>query len=193
MQIFREDITEIQSKPSLGRVFSRTRRERRIIVNNKREIARGFTIIELLVSIGIFLILTTSFLFSYNGFNNRIGLETLAQQIGQWMRDAQVSAMSVRYTTGGATSPGYGLHFATATPDRFIYFADKNATHVYDAGDELEREVLLYKGNVVSSLEGQIGVNPLSSVGKFDIVFTRPDPDAIISDENGDYRIGIRP
>lgn len=163
----------------------------------------GFTIIEMLVAIGIFLLLSSPFLINYNTFNKRVTLDTLAHQIGQWVRDAQVSAMSVKNSqTQTGTFPGYGLHFDISTPDRFVYFADLDSDSQYDPpvglakcgdiGVECEREILLLQGNTIDSLCGDagaliaisakcitVGADEASNV--FDIVFTRPSLDAEIS------------
>ncbi len=166
-------------------------------------VASGFTLIEMLVALSIFIILSSAFLMNYNTFNKRISLDTLAHQIGQWVRDAQVSAMSVKNSkTQAGTFPGYGLHFDIATPDRFVYFADLNNNKRYDPpispakcgdpGVECEREILLLQGNSIVSLCGLVTpptiptITPkcgatLSTSQTFDIVFTRPNPDADIA------------
>jgi prepilin-type N-terminal cleavage/methylation domain-containing protein len=162
----------------------------------------GFSLLELLVAIAIFIILSSTFLMSYNTFNKRISVDTLAQQIGQWVRDAQVSAMSVKHAkTQAGVFPGYGLHFSILTPDRFVYFADLDSDLQYDpplapakcgdAGVECEREVVLLKGNTILALCGDAPSGSASSPAcglfdasnSFDISFTRPNPDAFI---NGD-------
>ena len=162
----------------------------------------GFSIIELLVAIAIFMILSGTFLLNYNKFNKRVTLDTLAHQVGQWVREAQVSAMSVKHAkiqTG--VFPGYGLHFSMLTPDRFVYFADLDNDRQYDppaigqkCGDamvECEKEVPLLRGNTIASLCGDAPVGnstsaacgTLDASNRFDITFMRPNPDATI---NGD-------
>ena len=162
----------------------------------------GFSIIELLVAIAIFLVLSGAFLMNYNKFNKRVTLDTLAHQIGQWVREAQVSAMSVKHARAqSGVFPGYGLHFSMATRDRFVYFADLDNDKQYDppavgqkCGDanvECEKEVVLLRGNTIASLCGDTPVVTASSVAcgtldisnRFDITFVRPSPDATI---NGD-------
>lgn len=168
-------------------------------------LGRGFSIIELIVAVSIFIILTTTLLFNYNSFNRHITLDTLAHQIAQWVRDAQVSAMSVkRSDTGVATFPGYGLHFDITTPNKFIYFADLNQNKTYDllvapakCGDplvECKKEITLLRGNAIDSLCGEVSTPSFTAKcgtifggsNLFDIVFTRPNPDAdITGDLNG--------
>jgi hypothetical protein len=93
---------------------------------------------------------------------------------------------------------GYGLHFATTTPNKFTYFADINGNHVYDSSAqcgspsvECEQEITLLQGNFISSLCGDqpiggaqtatcVSATPgsplLYTTTALDIVFVRPDP-----------------
>lgn len=165
----------------------------------------GFSVVELIVAIGIFSILTATFLFNYGSFDRRVTVDILAHQIATWVHNAQVSAMSIRRSRTGVTEQeqfrsGYGLHFDLATPNKFVYFADLNNDRVYtplpvnakcgDPSVECEQEITLLQGNFVSSLCGDkpIGtqsancasVTPgspsLYTTNTLDIVFVRPDP-----------------
>ena len=57
---------------------------------------RGFTLIELMVTLAIFTIMTSVIMANYPGFNNKIALEVLAQDIALSIRQAQVYGISVR-------------------------------------------------------------------------------------------------
>jgi len=144
------------------------------------------------VSISILVMISSVLLFNYNSFNNKVGLDMLAHQVAQWIRDAQVAAMSVR-TSGGTLFPGYGLHFDANVPDRFVYFADIDGDREYDALEE-ERIIRFPKGTTIVSLCGETSgaavispcVSPFGKSERFDLVFIRPNPDMIISgDRNG--------
>jgi type II secretory pathway pseudopilin PulG len=165
----------------------------------------GFSLVELIVAVAIFITLTTTLLFNYGSFDRRVTLDILAHQIAVWVHDAQVSAMSARYTSTGTTTAsqfrsGYGIHFDTATPKQFIYFADLDKDRTYDpipvgkqCGDqsvECEQVVTLLQGNIVSALCGDRplatestncasatpGSPALYTTPMLDIVFMRPDP-----------------
>ena len=173
----------------------------------RKPYSEGFSLIELVVAITIFIALTTTLLFNYNSFNKHVTLDTLAHQIAQWVRDAQVSAMSVKRSNTSITPfPGYGLHFDITTPKKFIYFADLNNNKKYDppvlpakCGDpleECEKEIDMFQGNTLDSLCGEVSApafpaltplcgGTLGTSQTFDIVFTRPNPDADIGgDQN---------
>ncbi len=163
----------------------------------------GFSLIELLVAISIMLMLTTGLLFNYNSMNVMLTLDTLAHQTAQWVRETQVLAMSVKQTTGGPNAfPGYGLHFDRATPDKFIFFADFDGLKDYtpipagkncgEVGVECQKIVNLLKGNKITKLcmtttlstGSSLDCGTYLSASKVDLVFTRPDPDALIRVED---------
>lgn len=165
----------------------------------------GFSAVELIVAVGIFLILTVTLLFNYGSFNGRVTVDMLAHQIATWVHDAQVSAMSIRRSRTGISPEeqfrsGYGLFFDLMTPNKFIYFADLDRNRVYtplppgkkcgDPSVECEQEVSLLQGNVVSLICGDKPLaaepancasatpgNPLLyTTNTLNIVFVRPDP-----------------
>src|SRR5512133_2633560 len=72
---------------------------------------RGFSLIEMIVVIGIIALLSTVTLSNYKDVSSRISLENLAQQIALTVRQAQVYGISVVRGTG-SVYPSYGVHFA---------------------------------------------------------------------------------
>ncbi len=93
---------------------------------------RGFTLVELMVSISIFMLLTGVTLMSYPKFSNKLSLDLLAEDIALSLRQAQIFGSSVlgsKSTTAGQTKTfgAYGIHFEkpTATnPYAYLLFAD---------------------------------------------------------------------
>ena len=124
---------------------------------------QGFSIIELIVTMSMFVMISMALLFNYNTFSGHITLDTLSNQIALWIRDAQVEAMSVKVGAASGAYSGYGIHFDRATPDQFIFFADLNGNADYDAGgtcgdatSECVKVITLLKGNKISKLCGDI-------------------------------------
>lgn len=157
--------------------------------------AAGFSILELLVTLGVFLVVSAMLIVSYRTYDSRFALDTEAQLAAQAIREAQVSAMSVRANTGGAFTR-YGIRFDHNTPGTFVLFSDKNANSVYDpglgtcgtSGTECEKIFTLRPKHRVAFIcvEGAVGASVDCPVGQeefnhVDIVFTRPNPDAVIS------------
>ncbi len=186
----------------LSRLKNFTRARRGVLFQS------GFTIIELIIALAIVIMLMSVTLFNYNSLNKRLTLDTLAHQVAQWVRQTQVSAMSVKRHVDPASKykfPGYGLHFDRTTPSQFIFFADLDGDNRYTAGGncgdptaECEQVIKLMQGNFVKKICGETSlVNasnaqcplPLDNAENFDIVFTRPDPDADIT---GDYIVGTK-
>lgn len=94
---------------------------------------KGFTIIELLVVIFIFALISGLVIFNYKGFRSDVSIENLAQDIALSIRRAQVYSVSTKSadTIVNDIFPSYGIHFEipgtiaiTGTAKDFIFFAD---------------------------------------------------------------------
>lgn len=155
----------------------------------------GFSTVELMVSIGIFLVLTSVIMVNSGGLSNRVNIDSIAHQMAQWVRDAQISSMGARRSVAGTFILGYGLHFETAQPNQFIYFADVNGDGIYAAGtDGIEKTVDLLQGYRISLLCGSHGgvtaastcggVTSSAATSVMDISFRRPYPDANIKGDS---------
>jgi len=101
--------------------------------NKKIDNKKGFTMIELIVVIAIFGILTGITVFNYGKFNNNIIMTNMAYEIALSVREAQVFSLGVRGSNeNGETSFDikYGVYF-NSDPDgdqqNFVFFADRNS------------------------------------------------------------------
>lgn len=159
---------------------------------------RGFTFVELMISVSIFAFLSLITVRSYVNFNNRIGVDTLAHQIAQFGHEAQVSALSVKKSAGNKY-PAYGLHFDKASSTQFIFFADLNNNGTFDdngscgtAVSECEKRINLLQGVKIKALCGNSAsghyendincvTNGMKDISYMtEVMFKRPNPDAII-------------
>lgn len=161
---------------------------------------RGFTLVELLVAITIFTIVTALVLVKYQSFNGGVVLTNLAYEIALTVREAQTYGINVR-GQGGNFDLSYGIHFTPNTKS-FSMFSD---THVsppsslcnvitldcsgngrYDSGDLSVGTFNLSRGITLQSVcgtgqSGELCVIPtdnVNQVGALDITFNRPDPSA---------------
>lgn len=150
----------------------------------------GFSIVELLITLTVFFILATALIVSYRSYDLKFAFETEAHMVAQHIREAQISAMSMRQTKTGSFTAGYGVHFKPDTGE-FTMFADLNDNGRINNGEE-EEVVTLKHGVRISSLCGEVGTAstldcslPLkvlqSPFDSLDIVFRRPNPDAMIT------------
>jgi len=185
---------------------------------------KGFTLVELLVTITIFVMLTAVVLWNQAKFNSTILLTNLAYDTALTIRQAQTYGINIKsFTANGDTDfVPYGVHFeTTAGNDKsFILFADRDnvfdeATQTYrklgdgkfdgradtclsDYDDDPEGLVdgcvnryNIKRGNKIYALcaedvlDGETECSSLATkLNKLDIVFKRPNPDAIITSGN---------
>lgn len=143
----------------------------------------GFTLIELLVVIGIMIVITTLVLARHNQFNGTVLLKNLSYSIALSVRQAQVYGISGR-SVSGAIGTKFGVHFTSANPTQYTLFVDSDADGTYDSGESIEA-FSIGGGYSISDLCANTGsVDRCSAAGAIDrltIVFTRPNPDAVIT------------
>lgn len=96
---------------------------------------RGFTLVELLVTIGIFVFMSALILSRYNSYNSGTLLTNAAYDVALAVKEAQTYGIGVKNSESESNqfSTGYGLFFATDSgdashspnTDSFVLFADK--------------------------------------------------------------------
>lgn len=156
--------------------------------------SRGFTLVELLVTLSLFVVLTTIVLFSQQKFNGSILLTNLAYDVALTVRQAQSYGVNVRETSGGSFEKAYGVHFDTSSAKntKFLLFSDSvglGNDGVYNGswtcnsgGDECLNSYSIKRGNYISDIKVTSSdcapdLSPCSAK-ELDITFLRPDPDA---------------
>ncbi|MEI6345772.1 MAG: prepilin-type N-terminal cleavage/methylation domain-containing protein [bacterium] len=95
---------------------------------------RGFTLFEMLVSLGIFMLLTTTLLVKNSQFKGNVVIGNTAYQLALAFREAQSYGVNVRgvdpSTTGTPTNfvynTAYGVHFDSLIPSSYLLFGDTN-------------------------------------------------------------------
>ncbi len=168
------------------------------VIKNKVFLKKGFTLVELMVTVGIFVLMTGLLLFKYNSFNGGVLLTNLAYDVALSIRQAQSAALNVQESgigTKNFTYP-YGVHLSTASGSNtsFYLFADSSGSHTPIAGesqtagdfifqsgsDSIINQYGLKRGSIISNI--CVGSNAGSCVAKDDvnIMFIRPNPDAVI-------------
>ena len=155
----------------------------------------GFSLIELLVVMGIFTVISSLILANHSRFNSSVLLNSLAYDMALSVRQAQVYGLSVRGSASGF-QVGYGIHVTQGTS--YVFFTDVNGNKRYDAGtDAIVQTYTVGQGYQVSRFCGVKSdgasecSNASSPISSLDIVFFRPNPDAVMySDVGGPYSSG---
>lgn len=151
-----------------------------------RTALRGLTLIELLVVMGIFSIISLVVLANHSRFNSSVLLGSLAYDIALSIREAQVYGLSVKEYANNF-QVGYGLRFSAA--NSYTFFADTNANKQYDSGtDSIVQTYTFGQGHTVKQFCGvtasgteECSGGTWGAINHLDIVFFRPDPDAVIT------------
>ncbi|HBB44023.1 MAG: hypothetical protein UW27_C0017G0034 [Parcubacteria group bacterium GW2011_GWA1_44_13] len=151
---------------------------------------KGFTLVEVLVSIGIFTVLTGVVLSNYRGYNTNALFANASEDIVLALRQAQVYGVGVKGTGTSFTTP-YGVHFNSANPNQIIIFADIDppaaplsfpGDGIYTAGNDTNIETINWSG-VVSLMTLRCNGGPCGG-NMANITFRRPNPDAMIYDSS---------
>jgi prepilin-type N-terminal cleavage/methylation domain-containing protein len=160
------------------------------IPNTKYQILntrRGFTMLELMVSLGIIAILIGVFVVNYRGGSRNSELALAAQKMVSDMRLVQNSALGSTPYNGKVPAGGWGVHFNKLTGNNTVYtiFADVDGDMSYDSPSESNpaygaRTVRL--PDYINISEILFNGTPKNSI---DTVFIPPDPETMIWDGFG--------
>jgi prepilin-type N-terminal cleavage/methylation domain-containing protein len=125
---------------------------------------RAFTLVELIVVVGIITVISAIVFQNGNKFNDTIALQSVAQDVSLALREAQVNGTSVRDTTNtGNFTAGSGIVFDVSNPGYIMVFNDANGNGVYDGGtacdgtDECVDKIVLRSGVKILSVCGYNG------------------------------------
>lgn len=158
---------------------------------------KGFTLVELLVAIMIFVVMTAIMALRYGDFSKRIVLTNLAYDVALTLRQAQSYSINVSDVsdTGqdGDFQKAYGVYFNLNTPNTFILFRDTTGTvtGVYNSGDQIIKTYTIKGGMKLLDLcynvyrESGCAVRPGNGI--INIAYMRPQPAPLI---NGSRSIG---
>lgn len=148
--------------------------QKRLLRNAAR---RGFSLLELMVTITIVTLITGIVMFQYSAFDSTVLLKNQAFELALDIRDTQVRAISVRSDerSGAEFGGSYGLHFQKSKPNEYILFQDLNENGQYDGGEELATYNLDQRFYIDDLFfDGGTGTDIAS------VVFRRPNFDARI-------------
>jgi prepilin-type N-terminal cleavage/methylation domain-containing protein len=156
---------------------------------------RGFSLLEMMVSIAIMLTIITLVVTSQSTYTKGASLRNLANDISLYLRQAQVYGISVKELGIGTSdfSNAYGIEFrrtsAGGADNAYIFFADIDKNGFYSspwacatgAAPECLEKRATSSGNTISQLCLVFNNNTTDcTLGRADVSFLRPNTTANI-------------
>ena len=181
-----------------------------MIKKTHSQLKKGFTILEMLMVLAIFTIITSVVIFQYGEFNSKTIMSNMAYEVALSIRQAQVYSLSVRGEAGATSFDNhYGVYINKDTSDKEIaFFIDRRADNgddpdgicssgstnclaCMDGGECLEK-ISLTRDITIDSICLDTSINPIEDDGTCNgdiiddvtITFERPNPNAVIYSEN---------
>ena len=164
-------------------------------IKSAKRTQRGFTLIELVVTVGIMAVITAVTLANHSKIGGKVMLRNLAYEIALVVREAQTYGVSVR-KSGQATdfAAGYGMHFDAHTNKQYVMFTDVRRADgghggdgLYTAPEELVTTYTIGRGYTIDKIYATDNAGRevdadecLTGKAVVDILFKRPEPDAQI-------------
>jgi len=162
----------------------------------ENNLKKGFTLVELLVTIVIFVIITGVVLVNSNKFDNTILLNNFGYDVALTIKLAQSYGVNVRESSSATFNYPYGVYFNLDTTTNsggsltnFVLFNDfdqssstKSVTSC-DISSECIQKYSMQKGTYIKSLcagTDEIDCNNHSNTQQLSILFQRPKLEALI-------------
>lgn len=148
----------------------------------------GFALVELLLAIALFGLISAFLVLIYHKMGDQLFLTATAYDLGLSFRETQSYGVSVRQNAAGGFESGYGLHFDTTSATTFVRFADAPGAnqYFYDSAEAIGT-LRIERGNRILKFCGVFADNTEQCALSFlDVVFVRPNPDAVIRTNKSD-------
>jgi len=155
---------------------------------------RGFTLMELLVSISIVTVILTFVVMNQSTYNDTNALSNLSYQISSDIAQARAYGIGVKELSPGSSefTASYGLTFSllsSGDDKAYLSFADRNDNSIYDGNwscptggsSECLEKTDITRNNYMDSLcVVRSSGSDICNVGRVDITFVRPSTEAQI-------------
>jgi type II secretory pathway pseudopilin PulG len=158
----------------------------------------GFSMVELMVSIGIVVMVLSVVVTRQNAFNGAVLLRGQAYEIALAMREVQLGAISASSDGSGQFRSVQGMHFDVANNQQYYLFRDTDGNQFRnDTGSEdFGFSGIIDPRFEIRSIEyGLNNLNELSVVFQrpnFDAIFVTNDSGAILNEQSVNVVIGLR-
>lgn len=141
---------------------------------------KGFTLMEMLIVIGIIALFSGLIMINYGGQNQKLRLRTTVQEAVNNLRQVQNFSVSTKISGTEVPGGGYGIRFDKAA-NSYIIFSETSdpPNRVFDSGEQIKTKLL------DSDLEiSDINISSTGSVDILDVVFVPPDPVTYLNASN---------
>jgi len=148
---------------------------------------RGFSLIELMVAVGILVLINTMIFAKYPEFSQRMALKRTSEEIALIARQAQAYSLGIKKSASGSDDFfGFGIYFDKNNPKSLILFTDSDSDKTYDKNSgELFQEFKIDTGDYISNLQTCNSSNVCSPAITLDIVYPRASSIATINKNSG--------
>lgn len=165
-------------------------------------VPRGFTLIEVVVVIGVISIIASLMLANFPRFNKQIAVEREAAKIALSLRKAQSYALAVREFNATFNDdpfcvnppvkfPGYGIFLSLADPAEYFVYGDANCSKYYESSpiEEAVEEVKMESGTRLTAIKGYDAAvcSGGCDLAGLSVLYVRPGPTTILKDNGIDY------
>lgn len=151
--------------------------------NYKKNLNRGFSLMELIMVITISGIMLTVVVIKQSTWNDTLAVNTQVYDLASIIRQAQTYSLGVRensYSPSGDNfNVGYGIYLSQDSLNSYIFFVDKNNNKKYDGVGEKIEEKPLERNVTIKTVCGRDNCFPgIGPLYKVNIVFYRPESKA---------------
>jgi prepilin-type N-terminal cleavage/methylation domain-containing protein len=154
---------------------------------SRSKVSKGFSLVELIISISILGIVTTILLTKNSEFNGNILLTNLAYDVALSIRESQVYGLSAKEAGAGSGqfTYAYGVNFDRMNLVTFTSFVDRDGNGRKSGSTEVLEIHTIERGNSILkfctvSAGGAEQCSDTGAIQQLNIAFLRPDPKALI-------------
>jgi type II secretory pathway pseudopilin PulG len=153
-----------------------------LLRKNRAPLSAGFSMVELLVSIGIVVLVLSIVVTRQQSFNGSVLLRGQAYEIALAMREVQLGAISSVSDGGGEFRSVQGVYFNESDNQQYRQFRDADGNQFRNSDNS---EDFGFSGIIDSRFEIR-SIEPSTIGTDLSIVFERPNFDAVfVSDASG--------
>lgn len=148
-----------------------------MVKTSKKNLSYGFTLLELVITMAIFTMMLGIALSNYRSFSINALFSNDAESVALSLREAQIYGLGSKgLPSDCGFECAYGVHFENGA-NHYVLFVDKDKDDSFDEGESLEKVPFSQEVTITN-----LGCGGADCSSSLDVIFKRPNPDAIIKD-----------